>query len=474
MKNYGITMEGPLVLEKLATLPSWTSTDEGRIVYIEADNQTYIGSNAAWVVHGSDGGYGVPDVSFTDNDALNAGIVYIVDTTSASKTGILAGSPTAGQTVTIIDEKGTFKTHPFYINGNGKNINGESTLTLNVNNLITTLIYTGTEGWKADIGGMLSAINGGSASTGGVGNVNHVTSAYTAVDNDFLFCDTTTGNFVVTLPSVGLANGSAVTVYDQIGHFDTNRLTVNGGGNNIMGDSSIDIKTKYGRVDFIWDTDSTEWKTIVTTARHKDTVNLVEISAAYSADVNDFIMADTTAGDFSITLPTSGNLVDKSKISILDQRGTWNSYNLTVIPGDGTIDGDAFLVCDIAGLKVDLNWDKENGQWKVDFGGSILASTSSESNDMTWIVKTSNFNASANEKYLVDTGGGAVEVTLPSDPDDGQIVFIADGKKNFDNNNCTVKGNGNDINGITGDYIISTEGYKAEFVFLTDNWIDMS
>jgi hypothetical protein len=48
MKIYGIEMEGKFLGEKLATLPSWQASDEGRLVYAQDVDKLYVGTNASW------------------------------------------------------------------------------------------------------------------------------------------------------------------------------------------------------------------------------------------------------------------------------------------------------------------------------------------------------------------------------------------------------------------------------------------
>jgi len=468
--SYGLAMKGAFVLEKVASLPVWSSSDEGRLVYNQADKELYMGTNTQWEKKESYG-YGATDTSFSNSDPLIAGTIYFMDTTSGSLTGVLPESPSIGQVVTIVDNNGKFKLNPFYINGNGKNIMGSPTLALNVKDVHCKLIYNGTQ-WITDIGGTLSSIGGGSSSTGGVGNVVHITANYNANDNDFIFVEAETGAVSINLPNTGLADGSSVSVYDQKGAFLDEPCIVSGNGNDIMGRSTMKIKAKFSKVDFIWDTQDQEWKTVYSTGLMQNSINVIDISANYNAEVGDFLMVDTTAGPVTITLPVSGYLQDKSKISVMDQVGNFGVYTLSIVPGDGTIDGDSILVCDIPGLKVDLVWDKENSQWKPDFGGSVLASTNYPSTSYTsWTVKDSGFSVSVGNKYLVDTATAPVTATLPSAASNGQGVVFMDASNNFDTNNFTINGNGRDINGSSSNYVVSTEGEKVELVYYNGEWL---
>lgn len=464
--SYGFEMKGPLVLERVVSLPTWTSSDEGRLVYNLADKELYMGTNTQWEKKESDG-YGATDTVFANNDPLVAGTAYFINTTSSSLTGILPETPSIGQKVTIFDTAGQFRTNPFYVNGNGKNINGSSTLTLNVKDSIVDLTYNGTQ-WLANFGGSGSATG---SSSGGIGNIVNVTANYTASDGDFVFVEAETGAVTITLPSVGLGNGSFVTVYDEKGAFSNEPCIVNGGGNNILGASTMKIKTNYAKVDFIWDAYDGEWKSCFSTGKLNDSINVIDISSAYNAEVGDFILADTTAGPFSITLPTSGSLTDKAKITLFDQTGNFGTYSCSIIPSDGTIDGDSILTCDIPGLKVDLIWDAENLEWKVDFGGSVLASTSSSSSSYdNWLVKTSSFLAEIKKKYIVDTTTGIITATLPSTVNNGEGIRFTEGG-DYTVNKLIIDPNGNTIEGTSGNMDVDTANMSFELVFYNDNWI---
>ena len=50
MKSYGFSMIGVFVIEKLATLPTWISSDEGRYVYVEDTNISYFGTDSKWQI----------------------------------------------------------------------------------------------------------------------------------------------------------------------------------------------------------------------------------------------------------------------------------------------------------------------------------------------------------------------------------------------------------------------------------------
>jgi hypothetical protein len=80
---------------------------------------------------------------------------YLADTSLAAITVTLPANPAVGDSILIIDAKGTFGTNNVIVSGNGSNINGVSDgLALDMNNLFITLTYSGstTRGWQLDIG----------------------------------------------------------------------------------------------------------------------------------------------------------------------------------------------------------------------------------------------------------------------------------------------------------------------------------
>src|SRR6056297_165851 len=160
MKFHGITMTGKFVVQKVASLPTWTVADEGRMIYNTTENKLFVGSNESWTEAGGGGGYGQPVSNFTDNDVLESGKMYFIDTSSGAMTGNLEASPSIGDNVTIVDVGGSFGSYNFTISGNGNTIHEDTSLVVDVKNTILILVWTGTS-WKLDVGGIVQG--GGTA-----------------------------------------------------------------------------------------------------------------------------------------------------------------------------------------------------------------------------------------------------------------------------------------------------------------------
>ena len=60
MKYFGVNMQGTFLGQRLSSLPSWTSADEGRLVYDESSEKYYVGTSTEWVEVGSGSGSALP------------------------------------------------------------------------------------------------------------------------------------------------------------------------------------------------------------------------------------------------------------------------------------------------------------------------------------------------------------------------------------------------------------------------------
>lgn len=48
MDFHGVTMQGPILVDKESVLPVWTAADESRLIYVEADDSLYYGTSTGW------------------------------------------------------------------------------------------------------------------------------------------------------------------------------------------------------------------------------------------------------------------------------------------------------------------------------------------------------------------------------------------------------------------------------------------
>ena len=101
-----------------------------------------------------------------------------------------------------------------------------------------------------------------------------------------------------------------------------------------------------------------------------------------------------------------------------------------------------------------VTWEGYNGtQWTGLGGGNPWNSTST------------NITVAANDRYFVDTSGGAKTMTLPASPQTGDQVSFVDLAGTFDTNNLTIARNSLKINGATADLVVDVEDAAIQLVY---------
>lgn len=88
-------------------------------------------------------------------------------------------------------------------------------------------------------------------------------------------------------------------------------------------------------------------------------------------------------------------------------------------------------------------------------------------------VRTSNFNAVANKRYLANTVAGVVTMTLPASPAIGDRICVVDYGRNFGTLNLTVGRNTKLIMGLSEDLTCDITGSSVDLVYTdtTKGWI---
>lgn len=617
MKFHGIICTGKLVLQKVSNLPTWTTADEGRLIYDTTERKMYVGSDQSWTEAGGGGGYGLPITNFTDNGQLEAGKMYMIDTSSGSLDANLEATPNLGDTITIVDVSGTFDMYPLTIYGGGNTIHHDTSLETDIKDVILILVWTGTS-WKIDVGGIVKGGAGGSTVaefdedftatsgmiafvdtrpgvvtitmpaentlatgvevtvidqynyfatnkviclstqaefengldtieltndgskttfmwdagsgqwktsssidlSGGIGNIEVVDSNYNAQPGDFLFLDSTNNPITITLPPSGQIGSKAfISIYDQKDKFDINNITINPAFGTIdLGQSSYVVDTRGVRVDFIWDDAEEDWKLDIGgdissvlggSGGGMSGSNPVSANSNITASAGDFLFCDTSSGTIVVTLPNANNLSTGDAVSIMDLKGTFNNYNVTVNPVNATIGDDTSFIADINQMRVDFIYNAEIGNWLMDIGGALVTGTGGGvfntateadygltrlatpaevlagtvtnkvvtpaslsglvSTTTPWQTVTANQTCEVGAKYIVDTTISPITMTLPVSPTDGNSVVFADGG-DFSTNNLIIARNGKTIEGLTEDMIVSTENLSFELVYYNNDW----
>jgi hypothetical protein len=94
-------------------------------------------------------------------------------------------------------------------------------------------------------------------------------------------------------------------------------------------------------------------------------------------------------------------------------------------------------------------------------------------NKMTINFKIIDVDASINVNDFIkaDTSGGAITLTLPSNPNDNDQIIIWDITGSFNTNNCTIDGNGKNVMGDTT-CILDVKNKKYHIIYdsNSDEW----
>jgi hypothetical protein len=126
-------------------------------------------------------------------------------------------------------------------------------------------------------------------------------------------------------------------------------------------------------------------------------------------------------------------------------------------------------------LTRDIVIDSSNGGSLVDWGAGVkdvFVTYPASKASITFPVgpKTANYTAGPNEGVLTDTTGGTFTVTLPSSPDVGMQVTIADAANNWATDNLTVDRNGQTIMGLSENLTLNISGNLVQFIFDGATW----
>ena len=101
--------------------------------------------------------------------------------------------------------------------------------------------------------------------------------------------------------------------------------------------------------------------------------------------------------------------------------------------------------------------------------GNPIASTPSIT--QSYIFKSGNYIATANQSIAADTSAGSWTLTLPSNPANGTVVTVADADASWDTNNLTITpSSGSTIQGLVQDLICNVANRQVTLYFNTSSW----
>jgi|TARA_E500000318_G_scaffold68354_1_gene63164 hypothetical protein len=194
---------------------------------------------------------------------------------------------------------------------------------------------------------------------------------------------------------------------------------------------------------------------------------VVLVQASASPDATNPNIIEINNQDISIvtdTTPQLGGNLDVNGNSIVSV----SAGNIAITP-----DGAGKVIID--GISHPTA-DGTCGQALVTNGSGVLsfASVTGRTGAVNWCTtaKTGDFAGVNGNGYFVNTGSGAVTVTLPSSPSAGDIVAIKDYTDNFGTNNVIIARNGSKINSFCNCARLTVDGESTTLVYVdgTRGW----
>jgi hypothetical protein len=194
----------------------------------------FVGSSYGWSIVNTTNAsnWNVINTDYTITESEN----LFVNTANSTITLALPLNPVFGQYVSIVDIKNTFDLNPCSINGNGKQILGNSVLDLNIKSISLILYFDGVMWILAeDI-----------LSTPVIVNSNYI-----AHSNELLLVDATSSELSITLPS-NPVEYDKVSISDTKGIFSLNHCTIQS-NHTINGNiSPLILDINYCMITFVY------------------------------------------------------------------------------------------------------------------------------------------------------------------------------------------------------------------------------
>ncbi|MCR8639019.1 hypothetical protein BEN44_10520 [Leptospira interrogans serovar Ricardi] len=169
------------------------------------------------------------------------------------------------------------------------------------------------------------------------------------------------------------------------------------------------------------------------------------------------------SSDFGLELLSSGGIrsvlrsisTTVKEFFLPDRSGTL-ALDTTFQGSTSTVNGEKGLV------PTPLTTDREkflsgDGSWKTNFGSLKNSS-----------IQTLNYTASKYERVLCDVSGGGFTVSLPTNPNDNEVVGILDISNKAGTNPITIERNGQMIEDIFEDWQLDLDGGSIEICFSSE------
>ena len=457
-KSYGLNLLGEFKIQEVATLPSWSASDERRIIYVADSDKMYYGTSAKFSEFSGGGGTSLADMY---SDLLD-GSIYQNATYDDMTTEALTDAGNTTMDYSLADERYNFTTTE--VLQSDDLFDSTLTATLSATGLTdclvsvnyvdsgTPTIQVTTDGtnWETVTNNAVKSISSPGTTlkirftAGGTGYVDSWAVYYNAGTN----LDTVKSNTIRGTESFyyeGLAQDED-TIIDGI-YFD-----------KVV---SIDAITLMSRVS----PSGANITTDITIAGVEQTkIATLTAGATYEKTTLGTALVVALTDRFGLKFKTVGSAEEGQGIEVL----VHYTYSLTtgIIKGDG-IENYATLPTWTADFEGKVIYVESNDEY---YGADGVRFRRLQSN---WNKKTTAYTAVRGDKILADTADtAAFTVTLPSSAVIGDTVHVRDSVGNFNSANLTIGRNGHNIRGTAGNLIIDVDWADVELIYVdsTTGW----
>lgn len=295
----------------------------------------------------------------------------------------------------------------------------------------------------------------------------------TAIVNQIIIADSSTGSFIIELPSV-ISNGDTIGIIDGSNSFGIYSVTLKASGSSTIEDSdSLILDVTGAQVTAVYDATTSNWVLQYIPLGYIGTPDTLAETAIktslYAANPSDLVRVDASGSEFNVTLPDSPT--NGTEIGIIDVTGSLGLHSVTVLPHAGnTIYGESSLVLDVAGTYLTLVYN--SGNWSVNYNPIGFIGDPSSVGLTTTAIIASNTFSTVDHLVRADVRTNSISITLPLNPEDGAILGVADCFGTSSIHPITILPNSGDTIIADTSLVIDVKGAVVILIYdaVTNNW----
>lgn len=269
--------------------------------------------------------------------------------------------------------------------------------------------------------------------------------------------DTRNGPINITLP-LNPKKGDRLRLYDYIGTWDTNYVTVIGNGKKISGvAANFVLDQEFGSVEFVFIDNTVGWAMADSGAIFGHKVQAITTAGQV---LESWIQYKVTMDPSNRKIKLPANPRPGHRVTLIDYNREWDRYPLEIDPNGKRIESSTSVYpVREANLHLDLFYMDDAHGWDIVKTASPIVMELNKA-----IVADT--QVLSNKRYPVNTSGSSIAVTLTSTPLAGDRIGFYDQAGTWHINPFVLKLNGSKLDGVTTESKIYTIKNQAiEFIY---------